>query len=92
MAPRAPDPSKEQIEAECRRIRLAWTWEEREAAIAHAPTAAITDEADRVYMDALVMGEELTYSECIAVVNNYSVRMEFDNTLNEERECYDEID
>ena len=38
------------------------------------------------------MGEELTYAECIAVVNNYSVRMEFDNTLNEEREYYDEVD
>ena len=76
MATRSTDPTPEEITELCRGFRLNWDEEEREDALAYAPAAAITDEADGIYTEALSRGQSLTFEECIAELNTYNIQTE----------------
>lgn len=76
MAPRARDPGEAEIAELCRQFRLNWSAEEREEALSYAPTAAVTDAADQIYLDRLAVGEELSFDECLAELNSQTVRVE----------------
>lgn len=76
MALRSADPTPEEISELCRGFRFAWNEEEREEALAYAPAAAITDEADGIYTEALAKGQRLTFEECLKELNTYHIQTE----------------
>jgi len=73
MALRSADPTPEEISELCRGFRFGWNEEEREEALAYAPSAATTDAADDYYLEALESGRTLTFEQCLEEINGHKV-------------------